>query len=179
MKAALEPLYTIGTSLLRELSSSMHPDAAMMFKLVLKCYHGAIQVYQSYSYRVIDARQNELPKILQEEKNLSAWLTLFYQAAMIKIPADMSLDIDERGKNTAFKVKKWAFRGMLRLFSRYGNTTTDSFRDQTYNAFSKHFMQKHATDVMTSLLSQIERNVGGEWLPEKILSAVVGGITDG
>jgi hypothetical protein len=109
LKASLPSLFSIGTTLLQEVKTSMHPDAAFMLKLVLKCYHGAIQ--------------NELPKILQEENNLTAWLQLFYETATVVVPVDLSMDIEDRGKHMAFKVKKWAYRSMLRLFGRYINLT--------------------------------------------------------
>jgi hypothetical protein len=64
--------------------------------------------------------QFELPVPLREHDAMVGWCTLFLNVISKQPPESAMLeDSDEREKNHWWKVKKWAYANLNRLFIRY------------------------------------------------------------
>ncbi|KAK9472166.1 armadillo-type protein [Dipodascopsis tothii] len=129
----------VGNSLLNENS----PKAGEMMHLIMKCYRSVIAL--------------ELSPRLQDQSSLVPWGTLLLQVVGKSIPADqLPEDEDDKEAHPWWKSKKWAYRNLNKLFSRYGDPSslTDSMKE--YKAFSKNFVANFATEIMKAYLHQTE-----------------------
>lgn len=91
------------------------------------------------------------------------------------LPADAS----EHGKNIWWKVKKWSLRCLNRLFSRYGNPQSDTFREGPYVAFAKRFTVKFAPNILNSLLAFTNATLSKkQFIPDKVMFRLVAFFSD-
>lgn len=88
-------------------------------------------------------------------------------------------DREEREKYIWWKVKKWAYRCLYKIFNRYGNPALETFREGTYKSFAKTFMEKYAGTLMTAIFAQTEVMIAMKLnVPEKVLFTVFSFYTD-
>ena len=139
---------------------------ALMLKTIFKTYHSAI-VY-------------ELPKALQEQQALILWCTLFAQAIEKPFPEQWnSKDNDELRQMGWWKAKKWAYRSLYRLSSRYGNPALETFSDSSFKAFAKVFMDQFAPAMLKMVMGQTEKLIAGQTMPSRVSHLLLSFLVDG
>ncbi|KAK9371093.1 armadillo-type protein [Lipomyces kononenkoae] len=147
----------IANSLLAENSAS----AGDMMRLVMKSYRSAIWI--------------ELSPRLQDSSALLPWGTLLLQVVAKDVPATELPEYEpDRELHPWWKSKKWAYRNLNRLFSRYGDpvSLTDSMQD--YREFSKNFVVNFAPEILKAYLHQTERWVQNNlWLSRPALNCIL------
>ncbi|KAI9016788.1 armadillo-type protein [Hyaloraphidium curvatum] len=155
IKATFPQLEKIGSKLLEEESR----DAHEMLKLVIKTYFQSIQA--------------ELSKTQQDRSWLVSWGNLFIKTILLPPPASaMPEDLDEREKAPLWKAKKWAYRCLNRLFSRYGNPTLENTKKK-YGAFAKNFVENFAPLILRTYMSQTASLVSGQiWLSKWAMHSI-------
>jgi hypothetical protein len=124
--------------------------------------------------------QYEFPKVLREDAALVPWCSFLLNAIAKPLPADrLPTDRSDREKYVWWKVKKWAYRCLYKIFNRYGNPALETFREGTYKTFAKAFMEKYAGTLMTAIFAQTEIMIGLKLnVPEKVLFIVFSFYTD-
>lgn len=155
VKATFPQLEKIGSGLLGVDSKEAHE----MLKLVVKIYYRSIQA--------------DLSKIQQDKTWLVSWGNLLIKTILLQPPASaMPEDLDEREKASFWKAKKWSYRTLNRLFSRYGNPTIDSNKAK-FGAFAKLFVENFAPLILKTYLSQVEQLVTGQaWLSKRAMHSI-------
>ncbi len=161
IKGTFPQLEKIGSGLL-EVDSK---DAHEMLKLVAKIYYRSIQT--------------DLSKIQQDRTWLVSWGNFFIKTILLQPPASaMPEDVDEREKAPLWKAKKWSYRTLNRLFSRYGNPTLESNKAK-FGAFAKTFVEHFAPLILKTYLSQIEQLVMGQaWLSKSATHSIASFLAD-
>lgn len=138
---------SIGDSLVNETSSV----AGDMLKDILKIYKCA--TFQ------------ELPKELQEPKNMAAWGTLMLNVIRKELPEDvMKIAEEDRDSASWVKCKKWAFANLYRLFSRYASPRKiTQKKNSSYAEFSTSFISNYVPELLKVYFEQIDL-----WVQHKI-----------
>lgn len=156
VKATFPQLEKIATGVLGVDSK----DAQEMLKIVIKIYYRSIQT--------------DLAKVQQDRNWMVQWGNLLIQTILLQPPASaMPEDMDEREKMPFWKAKKWAYRTLNRLFSRYGNPSVESNKAK-FGAFSKMFVEHFAPLILQTYLSQTEQLVSGQiWLSRWATHSIV------
>ena len=154
-------LEKIGSGLL-EIDSN---DAHEMLKLVIKIYYRSIQT--------------ELSKVQQDRTVLVSWGNLLIKTILLQPPASaMPEDLEDREKAPLWKAKKWSYRALNRLFSRYGNPTLESNKAK-HGAFAKMFLDNFAPLILQTYLSQTEQLVSGRlWLSKWAMHSIASFFAD-
>lgn len=139
----------IGNSLVNETSNT----AAEMLRDVLKIYKCA--TFQ------------ELPKELQDSKNLADWGNLMLATIRKDLPEEvLKLSEENRESNPWVKCKKWAFANLYRLFYRYASPRkVTRTKNAQYSEFAENFIANYVPEILNVYFAQIELWVGGKiWL---------------
>ncbi|KAK9463087.1 armadillo-type protein [Lipomyces oligophaga] len=147
----------IGSNILSENSTV----AGDMMRLIMKSYHAAIYL--------------ELAPRLQEQSFLLPWGNLMLQVVAKEIPADIApQDDDEKTQFPWWKAKKWAFRNLNRLFSRYGDPGSLTKAMKDYSSFAKNFAVNFAPEILRAYLHQIDLWANKQlWLSAPVLNLIM------
>ncbi|KAJ1935192.1 Nonsense-mediated mRNA decay protein 5, partial [Linderina pennispora] len=116
--------------------------AMRMVWAAFKTYYAAIQV--------------ALPVALQEPGSLVAWGTSFIKMMEKPVAFDRSLVDEDTAKEPVWKAKKWAFRSVNRLYSRFGNPATLAPSQKRYKTFAKVFTANFLPQIMQAYFKQID-----------------------
>jgi hypothetical protein len=101
----------------------------------------------------------DIPLSLQNSQTLIGWGNIFIKAVERPInEAELSEDADEREKQPWVKVRKWAYRCLNFLFTRYGNPATLDAKQQ-YLKFANQFIKHFAPNILKSYLSQLDQHL--------------------
>ncbi|CAG8569447.1 9240_t:CDS:10 [Ambispora leptoticha] len=132
-------------------------DAAEMLKVIFKIYNSVIQY--------------ELIATLQDNNSLIPWCTIFMQMIAKPLPeTSLPEDFEDRESYPWWKVKKWAFRILNRLFSRYGNPAQLPKTSKEYKAFAENFVHNFAPQILREYLQQTDLWIQKkQWLSNKAL----------
>ncbi|KAJ1658971.1 Nonsense-mediated mRNA decay protein 5 [Dispira simplex] len=145
-RAPLEEIITACFPLLQTIGNTLVEQqddlAATMLKIVLRCYHGAIQT--------------DLSPSLQISESLTAWGDLFLRVIRkpeVKSPMG---DANEASQDSWWKARKWAMRCLNRLFSRYGNPALLPSSQRSYLGFANNFVEKFAPSIVQCYFEQVD-----------------------
>ncbi|KAI9179381.1 Nonsense-mediated mRNA decay protein 5 [Blastocladiella emersonii ATCC 22665] len=145
VKSVFPYLLQIGT----ELVQHDHTEAAMMVKVIARTYFASIQ--------------SDLSKSHMDPTNLTGWCH-FFSSIIAKVVPDAiygaNADADDKAAHPWWKAKKWAFNIFNTLFSRYGNSKSENFReDKKYKPFSQLFMANFVPTLLRSYLALTEQSI--------------------
>ncbi|CAG8526480.1 11131_t:CDS:10 [Ambispora gerdemannii] len=132
-------------------------DAAEMLRVVFKTYNSVIQY--------------ELIATLQENSSLIPWCTILLQIIAKPLPeTSLPEDLEDRESYPWWKVKKWAYRILNRLFSRYGNPAQLPKTSKEYKGFAENFVHNFAPQILHEYLRQTDVWIQKkQWLSNKAL----------
>ncbi|KAG0224632.1 armadillo-type protein [Mortierella sp. GBAus27b] len=140
------------------LVNSVEAGAAEMLKMIFKCYHYTIQL--------------DLSEHQQNTASLIPWGTLFLQIVEKPVPAEnLPTDPEELEKHPWWKAKRWAYRCLNRLYTRYGNPSALT-SDSKFMVFAKTFIVNFAPNILTAYLKQVELWVAKTWLSPRVLCLI-------
>lgn len=140
-------------------------NAGIMLKTIVKTYFMAIQF--------------EMPLCLQSDDSLISWCDLLVKVMEKPVPSEMNQrDQEDLHVHPWFKLKKWAFRVVSKIFCKYGNPSLDTLQDSSYKPFAKKFVQQYAPAFLKVILAQIERYNNGEKVTNRILSIILSFLND-
>ncbi|KAF5377980.1 hypothetical protein D9615_006718 [Tricholomella constricta] len=127
-----------------------------MLHLILKTYRTSIVV--------------NLSPHQQDKDSLVPWGQLLFAVVNLQIPKDaVPEDEDERERCEWWKVKKWAYAILGRLFHRFGNPSQlPTAMKKDYGAFAQHFVTNFAPEILSTYLNQVQLFVSNQaWLSKK------------
>ncbi|KAG8214391.1 armadillo-type protein [Butyriboletus roseoflavus] len=148
-------LVTIAGGMLSTPPSSAQ-EIPSMLHLILKTYRTSIIVNLS-------AHQ-------QSPESLVPWGRLLFQVVNLSLPSNaVPENEEEREKSEWWKVKKWAYATLGRLFHRFGNPSQlPSPMQKEYGTFANHFVTAFAPEIFKVYLHQVELYVSKQaWLSKK------------
>lgn len=149
VSSSFSGVLAIGNSLVPESNNA----AGEMLKEVLK-------IYKSATFQ-------ELPKELQDPKNLADWGNLMLSVIRKDFPEDtLKLSEEDRESNSWVKCKKWAFANLYRLFYRYASPRkVTSSKNSQYSDFAQNFISNYVPEILKVYFEQIDLWVHGKiWL---------------
>ena len=123
-----------------------------------------------------------LPKDFQSAAFMDPWIKVFL--TIIELPSPVELtkmlsegDVEEDEiKGLAFwKMKKWAYHSLNRLFLRYGTTQNERYKSGSYSSFAKLFMERYAVSILELYMKQIVgvcTSSKAAYIPPRILSII-------
>ncbi|CAJ0906325.1 7840_t:CDS:10 [Entrophospora sp. SA101] len=132
--------------------------AAEMLRIIIKTYNSSVYF--------------DFPDILRENENFLPWFNLLINLTIKDIPNDIiPVDLEERQKFIWYRVKRWCFQTLNRIFSKFGNPIQiPSSSSSKYLKFSENFIKNYAPEVLQKYLEITERWIKKEiWLNNKIL----------
>ncbi|KAF9493565.1 ARM repeat-containing protein [Pleurotus eryngii] len=155
-------LVQIATQMLQSVSSAssnINPSSQeipTMLHLILKTYKTSIIVNLSTHQQSADS--------------LVPWGQLLFAVINFEVPqVAVPADEEERERCEWWKVKKWAYGILFRLFHRFGNPSQlPSTMKKEYKTFADHFVTMFAPEILNIYLRQVELFVSGRaWLSKK------------
>lgn len=159
VSASFKGVHGIGKSLVSETSNT----AGEMLKDILKIYKCA--TYQ------------EIPKELQEPQQMTDWGSLMLEVIRKDLPEDvLKLSEEERETNSWVKCKKWAFKNLHRLFSRYSLNARHlpAKKNAVYADFANNFIDNYVPEILRVYFEQIELWVSKRtWLGQASISNIL------
>ena len=152
-------LVELGTNIV----NNMTPDNADCLHIILKTYKASTQT--------------SLSPHQQGSQSIMAWGRLLFAVVNVQLPTGTTLpgSPEDWQQSEWWKVKKWAFNTLNRLFERYGNPSQlpESMKKEV-SAFADHFVKSFAPEIFKMYLQQIELYVSKQiWLSKKVLSAIL------
>lgn len=135
----------IGNSLVNETSN----EAGEMLRDIVKIYKCA--TFQ------------DIPKELQESKNMADWGNLMLNIIRKDLP-DQVLKLSEEDRETTawVKCKKWSFANLYRLFYRYA-TPRKIAQKKALNEFASSFIANYVPEILKVYFEQIDL-----WVQRKV-----------
>ncbi|KAJ1979325.1 Nonsense-mediated mRNA decay protein 5 [Dimargaris cristalligena] len=151
-RAPLDEIIAVCFPLIQQLGTKLvnvpGDEPAQMLKVILRCYHSAIQ--------------GDLSIHLQSDASLQGWLPLCIHVIQRPntLPADA--DLDDVSKDEGWKARKWALRCLNRLFSKYGNPALLAEPQHRLLPFAEHFMATYGGELVRTYFEQVQRYVSQE-----------------
>ncbi|ORX83104.1 ARM repeat-containing protein [Anaeromyces robustus] len=151
----VEHLYPLTLKIAQNAANTDTLEAAEIIKLIFKIYSASIQC--------------DFFPCLQSEAYLVPWGTVFLQVVEKDIPDSVLPETkEEREKYPWWKAKKWAYKCLNRIFSRYGSP--NSLKE--YRQFAEGFTQNFAPIILKSYLKQTELLVNGRFMSSWVLHLI-------
>ncbi|ORX59935.1 ARM repeat-containing protein [Piromyces finnis] len=151
----VEHIYPLTLKIAQNAANTDTLEAAEIIKLIFKIYSSSIQC--------------DFFPCLQNEASLVPWGTLFLQIVEKDIPDEVLPQMkEEREKYQWWKAKKWAYKCLNRIFSRYGSP--NSLKE--YRQFAEGFTQNFAPIILKSYLKQTELLVNGRFISSWVLHLI-------
>jgi hypothetical protein len=151
----VEHIYPLTLKIAQNAANNNTIEAAEIIKLIFKIYSASIQC--------------DFFPCLQDNSSLVPWGTLFLQIVEKDIPEEaLPPTKEEREKYPWWKAKKWAYKCLNRIFSRYGSP--NSLKE--YKEFAEGFTQSFAPIILKSYLKQTELLVNGRFMSSWVLHLI-------
>jgi len=151
----VENIYPLTLKIAQNAANTDSLEAAEIIKLIFKIYSASIQC--------------DFFPCLQDQSSLVPWGTLFLQIVEKDIPDSVLPETkEEREKYPWWKAKKWAYKCLNRIFSRYGSP--NSLKE--YRQFAEGFTQNFAPIILKSYLKQTELLVNGRFMSSWVLHLI-------
>ncbi|KAH8924886.1 ARM repeat-containing protein [Atractiella rhizophila] len=162
-------LLQLGT---RILSQPLSPADLHTLYLVMKVYKTSILI--------------DLSPSQQADESIIPWVSFILSLVMKEQSAEQKkeeedLENDMKAKSMWWKMKKWAFFSLNRLWARFGRPSSlrDEKRMQEYLAFADKFERNLAPQILTSYLRQIEIIITTKaYYPPKCINHILSFIDD-
>ncbi|KAL0564749.1 Nonsense-mediated mRNA decay protein 5 [Marasmius crinis-equi] len=132
---------------------SQAQEIPTMLHLILKTYESSLAID---SYHQLSA------------ESLISWGQLLLALVNLDIPEEaVPEDEDERERSEWWKVKKWTFATLGRLFHKFGKQAQFPMQKE-YGHFAEHFVTTFVPRIFNIYLRQVELYVSGQtWLSKK------------
>ncbi|PVU97416.1 hypothetical protein BB559_002046 [Furculomyces boomerangus] len=150
---AVGTLFPLSLKIVESVIDSTNPSHQLMVKTAFKAFHASLHV--------------DLPTPLTSPAFLAGWGSVFLKVISINAnPSDTSPDdideLEELEKLPIFKAKKWAFKSLNKLFSRYGTVSASGNTLKKYKEFAKMFTEKFSPKILETYLQLVSQSASGE-----------------